>query len=272
MLEIAQYLADLHAMGRLEARRDIVFAAWSGEELGTLGSLHYVDALAAGGDLADRVSAYLNLDMVGHLRDALYLQGVGSSAVWAREIERRNVPVGVPVATKSDPYLPTDVTPFYLKGVPVLNAFTGAHEDYSTPRDTADALNYDGLRDTARLMAGIARSLARAGEEPEYIAVEREGGGLSRRHLRAYLGTIPAYGQDESVNGVRLQGAVKGGPAEAAGVRNGDLVVGLAGTTVDTIQDFMGALAGLKVGEPTQLLIRRDGEEITLEVVPGARD
>ena len=76
-------------------------------------------------------------------------------------------------------------------------------------------------------MAGIARSLARSGSEPDYVEVERTGGGMSRKHLRAYLGTIPAYGQDESVKGVRLQGAVKGGPAEQAGIVNGDVLIGL---------------------------------------------
>ncbi len=218
MLESAQYLTALRAQGQLAARRDILFAAWSGEELGTLGSAHFVEQLAAGGDLQGKVSAYLNMDMVGHLRNKLYLQGTGSSNVWPREIERRNVPVGLSIATKQDPYLPTDSTPFYMQGVPILNAFTGAHEDYSTPRDTADKLNYEGIRDIARLMSGIARSLALADTPPDYLEVERQQSGLTRKHLRAYLGTIPAYGQDESVKGVKLQGAVKGGPAEKAGI------------------------------------------------------
>ena len=95
---------------------------------------------------------------------------------------------------------------------------------------------------------------------------------MSRRHLRAYLGTIPGYGQDESVKGVKLQGAVKGGPAEAAGVQNGDVVVGLSGIEVETIQDFMAALAGLKVGEPTDLTVLRNGQRVKLEVTPGARE
>ena len=196
----------------------------------------------------------------------------GMSPVWAREIERRNVPVGLSIATKSDPYLPTDATPFYLKKVPVLNAFTGAHEDYSTPRDTADKLNYDGLSDTARLFAGIARSLSRTETEPEYVAVERQGGGMSRKHLRAYLGTIPAYGQDEQVKGVKLQGAVKGGPAESAGIQSGDLLVGLAGIDVENIQDFMSALGGLKAGEATEIIVIRNGQRIVLPVVPGTRE
>jgi hypothetical protein len=272
LLESAQYLSGLNDKGKLGARRDIWFIAWSGEELGTLGSSHFTEAMAGKGDLKDKVSAYLNMDMVGHLDEKAYLQGTGSSSLWSREIERRNVPVGLSIATKSDPYLPTDATPFYMKGVPVLNAFTGAHENYSTPRDLPEQLDYEGIRDIARLMAGITRSLARSETEPDYIEVARQSSGLSRKHLRAYLGTIPAYGEDEAVKGVKLQGAVKGGPAEQAGVEEGDILVGLAGVEVENIHDFMGALAGLKVGEKTQMTLLRDGQRIELEVVPGSRE
>ena len=114
--------------------------------------------------------------------------------------------------------------------------------------------------------------MALAETEPDYLAVERKSSGLSRKHLRAYLGTIPAYGQDESVKGVKLQGAVKGGPAELAGVQNGDMLVGLAGVEVETIHDFMNALAGLKVGETTEMIVVRDGRRLVLQVTPAARE
>jgi hypothetical protein len=272
MLEAAQYLAGLAGEGRLGAVRDIGFAAWSGEELGTLGSSHFVERLAGGGGLEDKVGAYLNMDMIGHLRDRAYLQGTGSSGVWQREIEQRNVPVGLALTLQADPYLPTDVTPFYMKGVPVLNAFTGAHEDYSSPRDTPDKLNYPGMSDIATLMTGIVRSLARSELPLDFQRVERQSSGLGRRHLRAYLGTIPGYGQDESLAGVKLQGAVKGGPAERAGVRPGDVIVELAGVKVENIHDFMAALSGLRVGEETSLVVQRQGEQVVLSVTPGSRE
>jgi Tol biopolymer transport system component len=272
MLEVAQYLAGLAAQGKLNAKRDIVFAAWSGEELGSLGSSHYVDRLAGEGDLKGKVAAYLNMDMVGRLRQETFVQGTGSSRVWAQEIERRNAPIGLALTLQADPYLPTDATPFYMQGIPVLNLFTGAHEDYSSPRDTPDRLNYEGIRDIARFMAGLVRSVARAEEPPDYQAVTRQRSGLGRKHLRAYLGTIPAYGQDERVTGVKLQGAVKGGPAAAAGVAEGDVLVELAGTKVENIHDFMAALSGLKAGEATDLVVVRDGKRVRLPVMPGARE
>jgi len=272
LLEMAQYLKDLQTRGKLGAKRDILFAAWSGEEIGVLGSGHYTEQLAGTGRLGDHVAAYLNLDMIGHLRDKAYLQGTGSSSIWSREIERRNVPVGLSIGTKADPYLPTDSTPFYMKGVPVLNAFTGAHEDYSTPRDRPEDLNYEGIARITKLMAGIARSLARTETAPDYVKVERKKGGMQCKHLRAYLGTIPAYGQDENQKGVKLQGAVKGAPAEAAGIQNGDLLVGLSGVEIETIHDFMGLLSGLKVGEKTEMVVIRAGKRVTLTVVPGTRE
>ena len=43
MLEIAQYLAAERTSGRLKPKRDMLVAAWSGEELGLFGSQAFVD-------------------------------------------------------------------------------------------------------------------------------------------------------------------------------------------------------------------------------------
>ena len=101
--------------------------------------------------LSPRIAAYLNMDMVGRLRGELSLFGVDSSPVWRREIERVNAPLRLPIEVLGDSYVPTDATTFYLKGVPILSAFTGAHEDYHTPRDVSERLNYRGLASIAEL-------------------------------------------------------------------------------------------------------------------------
>ncbi len=274
LLEIAQYLADLRARGKLGAKRDILFAAWSGEEMGTLGSSHFAKALAervGGDDVRAAVAAYLNMDMIGRLDENLYLQGTGSSPVWTREIERRNVPLGLSIVTSGDSYLPTDATPLYLKGVPVLSAFTGAHSDYSTPRDTADKINYAGTEKIARLMAGIARSLARAEAEPAYVRQERPKDSIGRKHIRIYLGTIPDYAQGET-KGVKLSGTTKGGPAEKAGLKSGDVILKLGETEIGNIYDYVNMLGGLKADTPIEMVIERDGAELHLTIVPAAKE
>ena len=253
----------------------ILFAAWTGEEVGLLGSGHFVDALARSlgnpARLSPRVAAYLNLDMVGRLDKQLYLQGVGSSPVWKGEIERRNVPIGLSVVTRDDSYLPTDATSFYLKGVPILSAFTGVHGEYNTPRDAPDTLNYEGLARVARLMEGLTLAVARRDDAPEYAELPRPAAGTSRRNLRAYLGTVPEYG-DTASRGVKLSGVAKGAPAETAGLRPGDVLVELAGRRLENVYDFTHALNALKVGQAVEIVVERGAQHLHFQVTPAARE
>lgn len=276
LLEIAEYLAHLRDEGKLELERDVVFAAWSGEEIGLLGSSHFVRTLAKNymGDesasLGLLLSSYLNMDMIGRLEDKLVLQGTGSSDYWEGAIERRNAPIGLPITIQPDTYLPTDATPFYLRKVPILSAFTGAHEDYHSPRDTVDKINFEGATKIARLMGLITRGLAIDPEAPEYVKVEPPKN-RGARGFRVYLGTIPDYSQGE-IKGVKLSGVAANGPAGEAGVEGGDVIVGLAGREILNIYDYTDAMASLKVGEETDITVQRDGEEMTLEITPGSRN
>src|SRR5690606_16279553 len=268
LLEIAEYFAAERVAGRLAGARDVVFAAWEGEELGLLGSQHFVDAAkeqADADELSGAFSAYLNMDMVGRLKDALVLQGVGSSSVWTREIEQRNAVVGLPVTTLADTYLPTDATSFYIAGVPILAAFTGSHEEYHSPRDTADLINYTGLHDITRLMALIARSQVQAATPPDYIKVENTQ--TQGRVGNVFLGTIPDY-STEGIKGLKISGVVQGGPAAKAGLQGGDVIVRLGGADLENIYDYMQAMNGLKVGEEVDVVVERGGKRLNLRLTP----
>jgi hypothetical protein len=274
LLEIAEYLADLKVQDKLPLKRDILFAVWSGEELGILGSTHFTRTFGGEADrqtLHPEIAAYLNMDMIGRLDKHLSLQGVGSSSVWPREIEKRNVPVGLSIVTSDSAFMATDATAFSLKGVPVLNAFTGAHGDYSTPRDTPDRLNYSGMRKVARLIALITRSLATTSDVPDYVRQEITGESPRRRTSRVHLGTIPDYSQTD-IEGARIAGVAKGGPAEAAGLTNGDVIVEMAGQTIGNIYDYSHALDGLNVGAPVDVIVLRDSQRIKLTITPGSRE
>jgi len=289
MLEVAEYLAEQQASGKLKLKRDILFAAWSGEELGLIGSSHFAKTFkpkpapahgahhgAHGAPTSDNslypaIAACLNMDMVGRLDKKLILQGIGSSSIWRSEIERRNVPVGLPISLQEDSYLPTDASTFFMRGVPILSAFTGSHSEYHTPRDTPEKLNYEGAAKTSRLMALLARSLAMRDTPPDYVAQAGPKKGARRANLRAYLGTIPDYAEAD-VKGLKLSGVAKNGPAEKAGVRSGDLVVELAGKKIENIYDYTYAIEALKIGQPIKIVVQREGRRITLEVVPGSRE
>jgi hypothetical protein len=278
MLEVADYLSDQRKTGKLKLKRDLLFAAWSGEELGLLGSSHFVKSFGTSDPSADHsakrsiypaIAAYVNMDMVGRLDKQLILQGIGSSSIWPGEIERRNAPVGLPIVLHQDSYLPTDAQSFFSHGVPVLSAFTGSHSEYHTPRDRPDTLNLEGVAQIARLIGLITRSLGMRESPPDYqeqAAPEQP----TRGGLRVYLGTIPDYG--EEVKGVLLSGASKNGPAAKAGVQAGDIIIHLAGKSIENIYDYTHAIEALKVGQPAKLVVQRGDKKVTLTIVPGSRD
>ncbi|MEM7675287.1 MAG: M28 family peptidase, partial [Myxococcota bacterium] len=277
LLEIAQYLANRKATGRLDnAARDVVFAAWSGEELGLYGSTHWVNrALEDNGkvatDLGPKVAAYFNMDMIGRLRQQAVLQGVASSGGWRKQIEQRNVVVGLPLKLTDDAYLPTDATAFYVKGVPILSAYTGVHGDYHTPRDTADKINFEGAARIARLLGLITEGVSKSEQAPDYVKVAAPTNRGNRRTNRVYLGTIPEYASPE-VKGVKLSGVSNEGPAQKAGVRGGDVIVELDGRKLENIYDYVKVLDNLKIGNEIKMVVVRDGERLEFTVVPGSRD
>lgn len=250
-------------------KRGIIFALWSGEELGLIGSTHYVNKPTVP---LENAAGYVNFDMVGRLRNnKLILHGIGSSPVWTKYIEKRNVLVGLNLNLVNDPYMPTDVTAFYPKKVPVLNFFTGLHNKYNRPSDDPDTLNYAGLERIANLAYGIISDLISAEERPEYLEVARnQSEEESRENLRVYLGTIPDYATEDE--GVKLSGVRAGGPADKAGIKSGDIIVKLGGKKVTNIYDYTYALDGVKVGEPIEIVVMREGKEVKLKITPEARN
>lgn len=277
VLEIAQWLADLKKQGKLDLKRDILFAAWSGEELGLLGSNHFVEAYSKmiKGDpnakLTGMFAACLNMDMIGRFQKSLVLQGLGSSSLWAKEIEKRNAPIGLAITTQNDAHLPTDSTAFYLRGIPTLNAFTGSHADYHMPSDTADKIDYPSAAKIAKLMGLIARGIATTAAPPDYIAMEAPKNQGVRTGLRAYLGTIPDYAQGDT-KGVKLSGVSPVGPAAKAGVKAGDIIIKLAGKEITNIYDYTYVMGDLKIGKETTMTVQRGGKDVELKVTPGSRD
>lgn len=266
VLEVAAKLQNMNARGLLHGHNDILIAIWSGEEYGILGSSHFVNNVmktSATESLRPMIDAAINLDMVGHLRENLVLQGAGSSAEWPQII--RKMHPTLPLITQSDPYLPTDSTSFYLHGVPTLNLFTGAHENYHTPRDKPETLNYDGMKRISEFLVDLVQTIE---DKPNAIAYQevQKTHGTAERGFKVYLGTIPDYAGDDML-GVKLSGVAKHSPAEQAGIKQGDVIVELAGKKIHDIYDYTFVLNELPIGEPVSLVVRRDKINVDLTVV-----
>ena len=275
MLELARVLAS----ERGKIKRSIMFIAFSGEELGLLGSGAYTKTpLIPFGSTV----AMLNMDMIGRLRNgSLFVGGVGTSPAWKPLIGKLNAPVEHPAPSAGtgsgsrfqlsfgeDGFGPSDHQSFYVKDLPVLFFFTGTHDDYHKPTDTADKINAEGLKQVAEFVRDIALDVA---NEPQRIAftkvkVEQKPTG---RGFRVYLGTVPNY-SDQS-DGMKLDGVRAGSPAERAGLRAGDFVVRLDKTPIKNVYDYTYALGEMRAGEEVEVAIKRDGKDMVLKITPDKR-
>jgi Zn-dependent M28 family amino/carboxypeptidase len=268
-MEIAEYLADLRKRGLLDSLYDVLFVAWSGEEIGLVGSSHFMRAspTKTDGEANREIVAYLNLDMVGRYQKKLTLHGVGSSTGWKKIIQQANVPVGLNLNLQNDSHIPTDTTSFFTKGIPILSAFTGLHADYHAPSDTADKINYKGIADASKLYSRVIQSLAK---QKEFDYVAQAPPPKSRGRLSVYLGTIPDYSQTDK-KGVLLSGVSKGGPADLAGIQSEDLIIELEGKKIESIYDYTDAIGLLKPMQKAKIKIMRKQKLLTLSITPSSR-
>ena len=278
LLEVARLLIE----NQKEAPGCLLFAAFTGEETGIAGSSELAKALTAAGI---HPRAMLNLDMVGRLRDdTLLVFGTDSAKDWAPLVEKACAAEGLRCPGGGDGYGPSDHMAFFVEKVPVLHFFTGPHLDYHRTTDTADKLNATGAIQTARTVAALARAAGSARliyqkGSPHALMGQLKGGS------RAYLGTIPDYstlvsphgpgGGGEAEGGVRLSGTRAGSPADRAGVREGDVLVGIARGAAEerihTLEEFTAVLMKLNPGDAVVLVVKRGTERLRLSATVGER-
>ncbi len=267
VLELAHYYANLKKTSPQSIQKDIYFGVWSGEELGNLGSSHFTKGISQ-----HNISAYINMDMIGRLKDRVFIQGLGSGDNWSRLAEEVGVRTAVPMIAQEDPYLPTDSLAFYMAGIPTANFFTGSHGEYHTPRDTADLVNYEGVVKVLGAVKSLTDLLVDS-QQPmvQYVKVASAQGKMEGRSFRVYLGTIPDYSQ-EGVKGVRITGASKDSPAEAAGVQDKDIIVEFDGTKIENLYDYVYTLQSVKPNKETSLKVMRAGKVLELKITPKLKE
>jgi hypothetical protein len=245
------------------APRTLVFVAFSGEEMGLLGSAHYVRHVA---HPIERTVLMLNLDMVGRLRQrTLYVGGVDSGS-GLRELVQAQAG-GLTLSVRGDPFGPSDHASFYAAGRPVLFLFTGAHADYHRPGDTWDKVDAAGLAEVTAFAARVVEAVAGSAAPPAYARVVAPPGSTGRgTGYGPFFGVVPEFGESEWP-GVRVGGVRAGSPADKAGVRQGDVIVAFAGLTVRTLEDFTFALRGRRPGDRVEVTVVREGAERRLDAV-----
>ncbi len=263
LLELARRFAG---QKNREGRR-LVFMAFSGEERGLLGSDHYCRNPLI--PLAD-TAAMVNLDMVGRLRaddktkkDKLIVYGTGTAKGFDSLIESLNENYNFQMQKVPGGMGPSDHASFYQRKIPVFFFFTGDHPDYHRPSDTADKINVAGMRKIADLVADLTTHLGTVAQRPEYVFVPSA---KSPSVQGPRIGIRPDYGSDKE--GVLLGGVVEGGPAQKAGLKEGDLIIAVGEKPAKDLQTYMVLMANYKKGDKVPLTVLRDEKKMMITVVP----
>jgi hypothetical protein len=255
------------------ASRTIVFALFSGEELGLLGSGHYVRHPVVP---LDRTVAMVNFDMVGRVRDGrVSVSGVESGAGLRALVTTAGTGIALRIDLRDSPHGPSDHVRFYAAGVPVVFFNTGHHGDYHKTTDTADRINAAGMAEVGAVAVRLVDGLV-AAPRPVYARMAPPAG---RRGAPEASGAQPGNGAFLGVSvdgaspsdGLRLGNVVPGSGAAHAGLQEGDVIVRIAASPINSFDDLRGALARQNPGDTVHVVYLRDGQDHAVPITLGTR-
>lgn len=235
-----------------------LFLAFSGEEMGLLGSNYFVKN---GTIDTKNINYMINMDMVGRLKadSTLAVYGTGTSPIFKQVIQAHNEHFRI-VENESG-VGPSDHTSFYLADIPVLHFFTGQHEDYHKPSDDFDKLNHQGMKQISNYIFEIISDLDDNGTLA-FRTTKNESEETPR--FKVGLGVVPDYLYDGE--GMRIDGTREDTPAFNAGLQKGDIVVKLGDSTITDMMSYMRALSVFDKGDTSTVVVKRNNENITAEL------
>jgi hypothetical protein len=261
VMELARHFAPMK--GKL--RRGILFANFAGEELGLLGSAHWVEAPTRP---LDKAVAMLNMDMIGRIKDdKVFIGGVGTGSTFKAVLDLAENRTPFKFEASPSGYSSSDHTSFVAKKIPVLFFFSGLHSDYHKPSDTWDKINAASAVRLLDMVANVTEQLDSAVDRPQFIAVAENrpaGGTGGGGGYGPWFGSIPDFGQIE--NGVKFSDVTPGSPASKAGLKAGDILVQFGDKPIKNLYDFTDALRRSKVGDVVEVKVLRGGQSLTAQV------
>jgi hypothetical protein len=269
--------------GALKERqgRRLVFIAFSAEERGLYGSLHYCKEPLFP---LEKTAAMINMDMIGRAalvnsdwlgvgpkKERLLVYGTGTGDYLARLVADCGEKCDFKFSTLAAGTGPSDHDSFYRKKVPVLFLYTGTHGEYHRPTDVPEKINVPGMKRVVDFVQLLADDLLTRETRPKYQVTRDPWSDPTQPRISRpqgpRLGVRPGNYESED-GGVLVEGVTPGGPAEKGGIKDGDIIIEIAGKPVTNIGGYMTAMSTQKPGAPIDVVVLRKGSKLTLKVTP----
>ncbi|QDV20745.1 Aminopeptidase S [Gimesia panareensis] len=251
-----------------QLRRSLLFVFWDAEEMGLLGSRHWMNYPSVP---LDKVVIYFNLDMVGRLKkQPLTLFGSRSSTgLRSCTVKCNHRESDMKIKFDSAIRPDSDHWPFYQKGIPFLMLHTGKHDDYHRPEDDAFKIDYQGTQKCARLLTQLTFEFAMQSDKPEYREADQDILDGIDQETRITTQDPPrlgvAWNADRFAEGhLMITQVLANSAADEAGLKVGDEIVKIDGRSPIEAPGF----AALVRSSPAKikLQIKRKLQEKLLEV------
>ena len=253
-------LARIYSQNKKKENANYVFALFSGEEDGLMGSKTLAPKLK---EKHPNVVTMINLDMVGRLNKDkdLTVGGVGTSPIFGEMIKKYK-PAGMNIAIDSSGVGPSDHTSFYLQDIPVLFLFTGTHSDYHKPSDDTEKINFDGLRMITQYVLGMTNELSEAQNVP-FTKTKMTQTKVVPKY-KVSLGVMPSYA--DTKDGLHIDGVTENRPAHQAGILTGDILTKIGNCEVKEVYSYMECLSKINAGEELPVTVNRNSETKVFQV------
>ncbi|HMU42328.1 MAG TPA: M20/M25/M40 family metallo-hydrolase [Ignavibacteriaceae bacterium] len=256
MLELAELLGK-----SLKPQRTVIFVAFTSEESGLLGSKYYVKNMQH--FPAKKVIGVLNFDTVGRLgKNKILVIGSNSANEWKFIFMGASYVTGVESEMVTQDLDASDQVSFIEAGIPAVQFFSGANEDYHKPTDTPDKIDASGLIKVATFAREGILYLA---DRLEPLTFQGQTTGDTKKTetptvgRKVSTGSVPDFAF--SGEGVRIADLSPDSPAEKAGLQKGDVIIQLDKYKVKNLKDYSEALKNFKPGDIVEVIYLRNGVE-----------
>lgn len=248
LIELARMLKSSKAK-----TNNYLFIAFSGEEIGSLGSKYWLDKPT----ITLPVNYMVNLDMVGRYEATrkLSVGGYGSSPLWSQLITSAN-DKNLELKLDSTAGTTGDQVPFYRKDIPILFFYTGNHTDFHKATDDVDKINYDALLHIGKYLGRVIEFTDGKGKIAFAKAPEPV---MMLAKTTVSLGIIPDNTSNK--DGLKINGVSSKKLAEKIGLQPGDVLTQLGSYSINDMNSYILALSNFKAGDKTTLKIKRGKED-----------
>jgi Zn-dependent M28 family amino/carboxypeptidase len=266
MLEVAR------SMAKSSPKRTIIFVAFTGEEAGLLGSRYFVSQMK--NYFPGNILANVNLDTDGSLFDKNLLVLNGNSAKeWKFVFMGTDYTTGIKSEVLTQELDASDQVAFIEQGIPAVQLFTGATENYHRPSDTFDKIDGKGMVKVATVTKEVAVYLTDRDTPFEFTGktkvADTAAPSQPKANRKAATGSVPDFSYTGA--GVKIASISPGSPGEIAGLQVGDVVTSVNNVPVKNLMEYSNALKSYQPGDVVDLKVLREEKEKVISITLGER-